>query len=954
METFQRRRSKITSFTADLLGSAQPAFLEGNRQAQKQRNFPKLASDSSSCGSETTEDESLMFELGWRSSRKPVRTPMKKLLAEEMSRETESKRRSPSVIARLMGLDGLPASQSTHKQHKKSAENYQHRSASVDRAQRSVTSSGRRSFRKSSKEEQEFKDVFEVLDASKMETGSNQLQESTNSKLTEAEMVFIRQKFMDAKRLSTDERFQDSKEFHDALEVLDSNKDLLLKFLQQPDSLFTKHLHDLGSSPQSHCGHISAIAPSNARNHEISDLCWKAEGETQWKKHCKSSQKHLDSPTINSCTGHAAQSLNQPPIIHLEGKEDPSIIPTRIVVLKPNLGKVQAASTTVSSPCSCHASDCRKHMELPGIQNRETETWEKKNIPADVGISRHKSRESREIAKEITRQMKNSLSSGPMKFSNSGFKGYAGDDSSSNLSGNESVNELEVKSMSSKDHFVRHRRSRSSSSRSSESSVSREAKRRLSERWKMSHKSQELGVTNRGSTLGEMLAISDREVKPANLDAMIGREGFGDKFDGNDGPAGWVEPLGISSRDGWKDAWKDGCTTGLTRSRSLPASSTLGSPKTSMRYETLRDDRYVIPKETLKREKTKGVKGNFNHRESSSSRNSRSGRRKYLSSQCTDSSPNIITETNSVPENLFDVGLDNTTTPSALPNPEFSAPLLPNGELSTGDSDNLILKEPSDGPSKEVPLHQPVSELESPASSKDVEQPSPVSILEAPFVDDLSCGSEYFESVSADLHGLRMQLQLLKSESEAYTEGTMLVSSDEDVEERSVGFIDEKSVLKIEDNWEYCYVADILIDSGFNDVDPDTFITSCYSLECPVNPSVFEELEKKYCNLTSLSRSQRKLMFDCINAKLLEIQQQFVDQHPWVKPGIRIRSKWNKNGLQESLVQMSQQKKVTKDAGEKVLGRESEWLEIGEDIDIIGKEIETLLIDELVAEVVAM
>lgn len=65
----------------------------------------------------------------------------------------------------------------------------------------------------------------------------------------------------------------------------------------------------------------------------------------------------------------------------------------------------------------------------------------------------------------------------------------------------------------------------------------------------------------------------------------------------------------------------------------------------------------------------------------------------------------------------------------------------------------MMFQEPSDGPSKEVPLHQPVSELESPASSKDVEQPSPVSILEAPFVDDLSCGSEYFESVSADLHG---------------------------------------------------------------------------------------------------------------------------------------------------------------------------------------------------------
>lgn len=52
-----------------------------------------------------------------------------------------------------------------------------------------------------------------------------------------------------------------------------------------------------------------------------------------------------------------------------------------------------------------------------------------------------------------------------------------------------------------------------------------------------------------------------------------------------------------------------------------------------------------------------------------------------------------------------------------------------------------------------MPLHQTISEIESLARSKEADQPSPVSILEAPFVDDLSCGSEYFESVSADLHG---------------------------------------------------------------------------------------------------------------------------------------------------------------------------------------------------------
>lgn len=46
-----------------------------------------------------------------------------------------------------------------------------------------------------------------------------------------------------------------------------------------------------------------------------------------------------------------------------------------------------------------------------------------------------------------------------------------------------------------------------------------------------------------------------------------------------------------------------------------------------------------------------------------------------------------------------------------------------------------------------------VSELGSRAGSKEGDQPSPISVIEAPFTDDLSSGSECFESISADLHG---------------------------------------------------------------------------------------------------------------------------------------------------------------------------------------------------------
>ncbi|GJQ93105.1 hypothetical protein Tco_0004244, partial [Tanacetum coccineum] len=43
-------------------------------------------------------------------------------------------------------------------------------------------------------------------------------------------MALVRETFMEAKRLSTDEKLRQSKQFEDALEFLSSNKDVFLKF----------------------------------------------------------------------------------------------------------------------------------------------------------------------------------------------------------------------------------------------------------------------------------------------------------------------------------------------------------------------------------------------------------------------------------------------------------------------------------------------------------------------------------------------------------------------------------------------------------------------------------------------------------------------------------------------------------------------------------------------------
>lgn len=911
-----------------------------------------------------------------------------------MSKERESKRRSPSIIARLMGIEGLPIQQPVRKQQKRSAslEHYQQRTASVGLGMKDTHYEGR-SFRKSSKEEQEFKDVFEVLESTKVDSSSYPVRRSQNSQLTEPEMAFIRQKFMDAKRLSTDEKLQGSKEFHDALEVLDSNKDLLLKFLQGPDPLFSKHIHDLQGSPtQTHCSHVAIRKTSEARKSGSNVAGFLSDRETILRNRTSSSQKHCDG-SLSLPYSRGAHNAHKSSRIQLENMDDTSRVPTRIVVLKPNLGSVQNVSNSVPSPHYSHAfrSDNRMPTEFPNVKSRSADLQSRKNFSDDLGLSRHKSKESREIAKKITRRMRSNMSTGSLNISSSGFIGYVGDESSCYLSGNDSATESEVTTLASRKSFDWNDRHRLSSSHSSDSSsVNREAKKRLSERWKMTHRFQEVGLAGRSSTLGEMLSIHDREVKAESLDNIIGQDGSSDRCSGLEKPAGAVCPLGISSKDGWKD----GCIRNLSRSRSLPASSaSFGSPKTSMRRETLGDDRDLMPKVSANLRRRRSVKGNSNRKGGSFSSTSRSTAKKAKSScfedwedsdtaqeihVCHSQASNLeenspyeqkstvsessicnIMDKSLVIDAVGDVEQENMVFPSE-PHGELladpSACLLVKEDYPTRDLDNSTSKETSREPSEKGSVPLSVHESESPASSKESEQPSPISVLEASFADNLSSGSECFESLSADLQGLRMQLQLLKLESdEAYVEGPMGISSDEDVGEGSLDDSVERGMLKAEVSLESSYVVEVLIDSGFGTAEPDEFMETWRAPDWPIDLSVFEKLEKKYCDQTNWLRSERRILFDRINSGLVEVFQSLMDPHPWVKPmERRVGMKKSKKALEDELCKLlaNQEKKANKDPMEKVLGKESQWLDLGDDIDVIGRELERMLIDELVIEVI--
>ncbi|KAI3412966.1 uncharacterized protein J3R85_016700 [Psidium guajava] len=971
---FRHKRSKVC--VADRNSGRLVSSRGGNGQFERQRNFVILASESSSESSGTSGEDLIMLDLRLRSSRKAATTsgtPMKKLLANEMMQENGSKRQSPSVIARLMGFEGLPLQQPGHKQQKRHLDGHQS-GRKVEKAERSSACSSRRSSRKSSKEEEEFKDVFEVCEMSKLQPNSYLQRGTARSTATEAEMEFIRQKFVDAKRLSTDDKLQDSKEFNDALEVLDSNKDLLLKFLQQPDPLFTKHLHDLQSPQfQSHFGSMTASkVPERTRS--IDSI----PGRENLPRKCGRSPKIYHDKFIGkplSSTAHNTLKSSK-----LEGQVHSDILPTQIVVLKPNLGKAHGATKTSLSPNSLTFSpDTRNHLECASYRNEDKDPSGNKTHfgPADMEL---KSKGSREIARRITRKMRNNYGPGSIYIAPVQSRGYAGDDSSSTMSLSDSAYESDTTALTSatastNTKSVNCKNRYKHASFSAESSVSREAKKRLSERWKSTHKSQEIGEISRGSTLAEMLAIPDERARRADSGRKIVQEGFKTEFAGVDASASCVEPLGISSRDGWKDV----CVNKLSRSRSLPASSAVfGSPKS----QAPSDSRHRMAREMVRRDKIKTVKENFDARDGFVNRNFTSRHVERHPPRCSSgdssdaSSEYHLTQHKrrsslkeiDQPEQSLVVseafggvvhgGVANMGSKTAISLTEPSNPEHPSTKVNSAVSYPDDVQDQSINPSRGSPepvIHL-VPESESPASSKEADQPSPVSILEAPFKDDLSSGSECFESLSADLHGLRMQLQLLKLESQACTEGSMLISSDEDAGEGSIHFSEDRGLYRTGESWESSYITNVLISSGYDNSDPEMFIAKWHSPECPVNPLVFEELEKRYCE-ESCSKPVRKLLFDRVNSALVEIYQQLMDPHPWVHPvASKFDFKWDKDSLRDGLIRIltGQGKKGSKGVLDKLLARESPWLNLGDDIDAIGREVERLLIDDLVAEVLPM
>ncbi|GAB2281953.1 hypothetical protein Dimus_016517 [Dionaea muscipula] len=670
-------------------------------------------------------------------------------------------------------------------------------------------------------------------------------------------MALIRQKFMELKRLAMDEKCQQSKEFQDALEVLNSHKDLFMTLLQEQNFMFSQHLHPWHSIPPSGgTKRITVLRPILGKS------C-----DKQRKREAK----------VDLANGSDKHRHGFSPSIPTLKSDDSSSQPTRIVVLKPNLGRVHDLNTVISSapssPRNLHrkatssstASSPRNLNDLSFLEQLEDD----------------EACEIREVAKEITQQMRANLANlqrDEALSSTVSSNGYAADESSFNKSEAEfamgNLSSSEVMSPTSRhscDYVNRHNSTYSSSfsrpSNLAESSVCKEGKKRLSERWAImtligSNQATKL-MQRESSTLGEMLALSELK--------MAERCEYGECLKVQ-GPRGSTSC--ISSNLGNGGSIEESPSSLLLRLKSLPVSSmAYSSGKTvegsvSEVCETV-NAKFPDKKKISKLSFTGKVTSLFFPRSNKSSKEKSGKSQPNYQSGAQDAEipgPSSVAGRTGK-EKIRKYSISGLRLPSYSFSPEFD------GKLKAGVT------------SQKAELCLPKSATCGlPAGSQD--QPSSTSVLDPPFEEDGNAIMGYSSSIRPSERGKQFPLCIGPSniidKSPPIGSIARTLSWDESGSERASCYpskspFSSPGIKEEEDEWLF------LVQSLLSAAGPDNAsrlgsdLGRWHSPDSPLDPV----LREKYVDLTINDplheakwrqlRSNHKLVFDYVNTALTDI-----------------------------------------------------------------------------------
>ncbi|XP_044509171.1 uncharacterized protein LOC123228040 [Mangifera indica] len=840
----------------------------------------------------------------------------------------ESKQGTQSVIARLMGLDELPHNQPVQKKQRVLSENYLRRVASIGVREKC------HSFRLSFEEDKEFMDAVEALEKTKIEKDNNLSVKKGKgiSSSLEANMAFMSQKFVD--KNSVDMQLPSSKGGQDALEIEDWKTNLSAIDLREPDSLITKHCHDLqGIQCTSQSRHIKVLNSSYASCSQKTDICNK-------------SGRGINQGIVKMPQKLGLGNIDKFERSRMELENGTRLSPTKIVA-NVNFYAIRMK---------------KKEFHCPQKRDTYVDEQERKKLAKDE-----------EPHRLISRQMWHSENNLSRKASMSGNRDRLTEESG-------------LMSFSSPSSSYWKNQYRLSFYHSDRSYVARQAKKEILERWKANEKFQEVEVGDRPKTLGEMLAIPDHESRPRSLDIRLGGQNNSSKIGLHSDH--FAKPLESSNwlkqrfrKQGHNQ--KDGLKCINSGSNCIKSGdSYLVQDDQVLQIELKRKLEEKDPCEKLSvvfnSSSCNVICPDSEHRctkqESLAIQEELKNKieEKDLSEQncvVTESSAFSVASDSMVSEMVTDEEIESVSRSSENHRdqdfePTDSTSLLEDYDDSYQVPDTLIQQDMSFGIPQEDSFSSICSctDFESLVNLEAAYQPSPNSVLEPPFEKEISSSAECFQGAKTDMHSLQLQLELLKSESlEAYSEGGgMIVSSDDESEEGSIHNCRENEkfmrIINVEESRDFSYLVDVFTEAGFHGENSYLGCETWYSSEFPISLAVFKILEKKYGEQMSWKRSERKLLFDRINLELVDIFNTSIGMN-WAKPvSRRLCFMKSIEAVEEELWNslVHHDKQANRDSPVKLLGQDDGWLELGDDIEVIVTDIESLLIDQLAKEVVSI
>ncbi|KAL6649696.1 hypothetical protein ACP70R_013920 [Stipagrostis hirtigluma subsp. patula] len=938
--------------------------------------------------------------------------PMKMLIDEEFSKDVNARYTSPGVVGRLMGLDSLPYS-GPRDQHRYTHRHAYKTSPSHDRSRLYEDIPHRRSA-------DDIKDVFEVIEPTKTKMhrssrSRNGNASSRSGKIDSSDVDFIRQKFIDAKRLSTDESLHMSEEFNETLDALVSNRDLLLEFLQKIDPV-RRDVHNHGS-PCSTENCITVLKPSQRSQFiGMDDSYPQGQGtEAYFTKEIKHSLRkpysNLSSQSLKEESGPLRQKLSRSS--HQENA-DKRAGPTRIVVLRPSLEKAHDIDGAFPLNKKIPHSNYRRQKECQDVGRWSPYTEESMYSLKNSETLDYIGKGSREIAMEITEQMREIGRCGRSR------KHVVKPEPSTSISDERSQFVSSVTKLKTSEALRRpsdlydscaSSSFSSSPTYSTETSVCKEAKKHLSNRWKKAHQRQHQVTQNDiFSTLGDMLTLSDQDAaKAATLKMARWICPKGEvQVDGM--PGSRINPLGNSSNDGLRDV----ATSNLTRSKSLPPSFSRGVQKSNSRKRISRHNEFSMLKDVLKvgphyseyacrsRQRQSISRGSTFHGYESNLKSQENEERMVIEREIHvnyEEQANGVALPDTLEQTLHPailehdldaVGCPDTSTvvpqkkkeplPPARKNQQIHKQqatafderlLVPNLDDVVREDERIECHQGDDFPAvcgprieSESPVgndrHQgdenqnlgvPPSGSESPVSSNKDDHQSPVSVLESSLdAEDVYTGD--FEKISSDLQELRMQLRLLKRETTDSGDDTELfILSDDEMAYQPPFDMENSHAFRDDGERDFSYVLDMLTVLGIRASNQDELLDHWYLIECPPSFDLYDKLEKKYSGLILWPEPERKLLFDITNAVLADIISSVMQCGS--KGLLRRLPRWDQEGFVEMVWQRVVQLREEMEFNQQGMFLDVEWVGSEDGSYLVRSDISGILQDDLLDEIIA-